>query len=105
MRRYAVAVPAPAQATSEATRVLAAFLRDVTRENADRFRIFGSGATASNRLGAVFEATDRQWEGERLETAEHLAATSRSGTLPAASSNAIGMPSDAHSKYSRKPQK
>ena len=32
----------------------------------DRFRLFGPDETASNRLGAVFEATDRAWDAEML---------------------------------------
>jgi len=35
------------------------FLRDVMRANGENFRIMGPDETASNRLGAVFEATDR----------------------------------------------
>jgi xylulose-5-phosphate/fructose-6-phosphate phosphoketolase len=65
-RRYAVAVDAPGQGDAEATRVLGAFLRDVLRENAEarNFRLFGPDETASNRLGAVFEATGRGWSAE-----------------------------------------
>ena len=76
-RDYAVEVPAPAVTSTEATRVLGAFLRDVITSNDDRFRLFGPDETASNRLGAVFEATDRQWEGERRPTDDHLAAEGR----------------------------
>ncbi|HEX5192017.1 MAG TPA: phosphoketolase family protein [Solirubrobacteraceae bacterium] len=73
-RDYAVEVPAPARTFSEATRVLGEWLRDVARANPDRFRIMGPDETASNRLGAVFEATDRVWEAQRLATDDHLAA-------------------------------
>ncbi|HVC85039.1 MAG TPA: phosphoketolase family protein [Solirubrobacteraceae bacterium] len=76
-RDYAVAVPSPATTTSEATRVLGGFLRDVIRANAENFRIMGPDETASNRLGAVFEATDRCWEAEILATDDHLAADGR----------------------------
>jgi xylulose-5-phosphate/fructose-6-phosphate phosphoketolase len=76
-RDYAVDVPAPGRTSSEATRVLGEFLRDVVRDNPDRFRIFGPDETASNRLSAVFEATDRQWEAERLPTDDHLAPAGR----------------------------
>ena len=76
-RDYAVAVPAPATTRSEATRVLGAFLRDVMRANADRFRIVGPDETASNRLGAVLEASARTWEAERLDTDDHLAPDGR----------------------------
>ena len=37
--------------------------------NPDNFRIFGPDETASNRLGAVFEATDRAWDGRASATA------------------------------------
>ena len=74
---YAVAVQAPARTRSEATRVLGTWLRDVIRANPDRFRIMGPDETASNRLSAVFEATDRVWEEERLPTDDHLAPEGR----------------------------
>jgi xylulose-5-phosphate/fructose-6-phosphate phosphoketolase len=76
-RDYAVDVPSPARTTSEATRVLGAFLRDVVRANQDRFRVFGPDETASNRLDALFEATDRQWAAALLPTDEHLAPEGR----------------------------
>jgi xylulose-5-phosphate/fructose-6-phosphate phosphoketolase len=76
-RDYAVDVKKPAQQTSEATRVLGKFLRDVIERNRDNFRIFGPDETASNRLGDVFDATDRQWEAELLPTDESLAAEGR----------------------------
>ncbi len=63
--RYAVPVDAPGQIDAESTRVLGTFLRDVVRANPDRFRIVGPDETASNRLGDVFDATDRTWMAER----------------------------------------
>jgi xylulose-5-phosphate/fructose-6-phosphate phosphoketolase len=72
-RDYAVEVAVPAQSSSEATRVLAGFLRDVIRRNADRFRLVGPDETESNRLGAVFEATDRAWAARIEPNDEHLA--------------------------------
>jgi xylulose-5-phosphate/fructose-6-phosphate phosphoketolase len=72
-REYAVDVPAPAARSSEATRVLGTFLRDVVRGNPETFRIFGPDETASNRLGAVFEVTDRAWEAEIWDGDDHLA--------------------------------
>jgi xylulose-5-phosphate/fructose-6-phosphate phosphoketolase len=71
-RDYQVDVPAPAARSSEATRVLGTFLRDVTRSNQDRFRVFGPDETASNRLSALFEATDRQWLARTEPTDDHL---------------------------------
>jgi xylulose-5-phosphate/fructose-6-phosphate phosphoketolase len=62
-RDYAVAVPAPGGTQGEATRILGEFLRDVMKLNLPRknFRLFGPDETASNRLGAVFEVTGKEW--------------------------------------------
>jgi xylulose-5-phosphate/fructose-6-phosphate phosphoketolase len=76
-RSYAVDVPMPGKGSSEAMRVLGALIRDVTARNADRFRVFGPDETASNRLGAVFEVSDRVWEAEILATDDHLATEGR----------------------------
>jgi xylulose-5-phosphate/fructose-6-phosphate phosphoketolase len=76
-RDYAAAVPAPGASTSEATRVLGTFIRDVIRDNPDTFRVFGPDETASNRLGAVFEVTDRAWVAETLPGDDHLARDGR----------------------------
>jgi xylulose-5-phosphate/fructose-6-phosphate phosphoketolase len=45
--------------------------------NPDRFRLMGPDETASNRLSAVFEATDRVWEAELLDTDDHLSRDGR----------------------------
>jgi xylulose-5-phosphate/fructose-6-phosphate phosphoketolase len=71
-RDYAVEVPHPGGSFSEATRALGAFLRDVIRRNPDNFRLFGPDETASNRLSAVFETTDRTWMEGVLPTDDHL---------------------------------
>jgi xylulose-5-phosphate/fructose-6-phosphate phosphoketolase len=76
-REYAVEVKEPARGSSEATRVLGGFLRDVIVRNPQTFRIFGPDETASNRLSAVFEVTNKVWEAERLPTDEHLAPEGR----------------------------
>jgi xylulose-5-phosphate/fructose-6-phosphate phosphoketolase len=76
-RDYAVEVSAPGTTFSEPTRVLGAWLRDVVRGNPASFRIFGPDETESNRLGAVLEVTDRQWEAARLPTDEHQASEGR----------------------------
>src|SRR4051794_10456616 len=76
-RDYAIDVPAPAAQTTEPTRVLGALLRDVILRNPETFRIFGPDETASNRLGAVFEATDRAWMAERRPGDDHLAPDGR----------------------------
>jgi xylulose-5-phosphate/fructose-6-phosphate phosphoketolase len=76
-RDYAVDVPKPAATTNEATRVLGGFLRDVFARNPDNFRLFGPDETASNRLAAVFEATDKTWVAEIEPVDEHLAPDGR----------------------------
>ena len=79
MRDYGVEVEAPGTVTSEATRVLGDFLRDAVRLNAEarNFRIFGPDETASNRLDAVYDATDKQWNARMLPVDEHLAPEGR----------------------------
>jgi xylulose-5-phosphate/fructose-6-phosphate phosphoketolase len=76
-RDYAVAVPAPGGVRAEATRAMGVYLRDVMRRNMDNFRVFGPDETASNRLGALFEVTDRTWMDERFDYDEHLAPDGR----------------------------
>ena len=76
-RDYAVEVEAPARTASEPTRVLGTYLRDVVRLNEERFRVFGPDETASNRLSALFEATDRAWMAERKTTDDNLAPDGR----------------------------
>jgi xylulose-5-phosphate/fructose-6-phosphate phosphoketolase len=72
-RDYGVTVERPGATTSEATKVTGAWLRDVIRANPRTFRIVGPDETASNRLGTVFEATDRVWALPILDTDDHLA--------------------------------
>jgi xylulose-5-phosphate/fructose-6-phosphate phosphoketolase len=76
-RAYAVNVPAPGRERHEATRVMGEFLRDVIERNPTTFRIFGPDETASNRLAAVFEVTDRVWAAELHPDDEHLARSGR----------------------------
>lgn len=78
-RSFAVEVGKHGASTSEPTRTLGRFLREVVRDNADarNFRIFGPDETASNRLDAVYEATDKQWQADLLPVDEHLARDGR----------------------------
>jgi xylulose-5-phosphate/fructose-6-phosphate phosphoketolase len=76
-RDYAVEVREPTGSISEPTRVLGGFLRDVITANPENFRIMGPDETASNRLGAVFEITNRAWDAERLPGDDHLAPDGR----------------------------
>jgi xylulose-5-phosphate/fructose-6-phosphate phosphoketolase len=74
---YAVEVSHPATSYSEACRVLGSFLRDVVSRNPTNFRIFGPDETASNRLGAVFDVTNRAWEADIYPTDDNLAPEGR----------------------------
>ncbi len=76
-RDYAVTVPKPGTATAEATRVLGQFLRDVMKLNPRNFRVVGPDETASNRLGALFEVTDKAFMGQILPTDDHLSPDGR----------------------------
>ena len=76
-REYAVPVAKPGTTFSEATRVLGGFIRDVIRDNPDDFRLFGPDETASNRLGAAFEVTNRTWMAESVDDDDHLSPDGR----------------------------
>jgi xylulose-5-phosphate/fructose-6-phosphate phosphoketolase len=76
-RSYRIDVPTPGASTSEATSVLGTFLRDVVAANRENFRLFGPDETASNRLGTVFEVTDRAWDAEHIAIDDHLACDGR----------------------------
>jgi xylulose-5-phosphate/fructose-6-phosphate phosphoketolase len=58
-RRYAVEVTKPGSERAESTRRLGELLRDLYADNPDRFRLFCPDETNSNRLGAVFEVSNR----------------------------------------------
>jgi xylulose-5-phosphate/fructose-6-phosphate phosphoketolase len=76
---YAVEVGSPGSVTGEATRVLGTWLRDIMEKNSDaqNFRVVGPDETASNRLTALFEATEREWMAEREPDDDHLAPDGR----------------------------
>ncbi|NMH97541.1 phosphoketolase family protein [Pseudonocardia sp. K10HN5] len=70
-------VPAPGSVRVGATGVLGGWIRDVITANPETFRLFGPDEVASNRLQAVFEVTDRVFDGERRQGDDHLAARGR----------------------------
>ncbi|MBY8858296.1 phosphoketolase family protein [Nocardia sp. CA2R105] len=63
-RDYGVEVPAPGATAHEATRVLGAWLRDVTAANPDNFLTFAPDELASNRLQDILTVTGRNWQAE-----------------------------------------
>lgn len=78
-RDYAVEVTHPGTQLSEATRVMGQMLRDVMKLNAEshNFRVMGPDETASNRLDALFETTDRMWAAEILPEDDHISPDGR----------------------------
>ncbi|WP_025274406.1 phosphoketolase family protein [Haloglycomyces albus] len=76
-RDYAVQSEGHGHTVAEATRVLGAWLRDVVKNNMDRFRLFGPDEVASNRLQSVFDVTDRQWDAVLYDTDEDEAPQGR----------------------------
>jgi xylulose-5-phosphate/fructose-6-phosphate phosphoketolase len=74
---YGVPVPRAGAALAESTRALGAFLRDVYRRNPKSFRLFCPDETNSNRLGAVFDATDRCLVERTVATDEHVSPAGR----------------------------
>ncbi|MGB3137154.1 MAG: phosphoketolase family protein, partial [Nodosilinea sp.] len=76
---YAVTVPSPGSVKAADAHQLGVFLRDVVKLNREQrnFRIFGPDETLSNRLGSVFEVTDRQWDARTQDNDEFLAADGR----------------------------
>jgi xylulose-5-phosphate/fructose-6-phosphate phosphoketolase len=78
-RDYAVAIPTPGVPGIGDTRILAPFLRDVSKRNESQrnFRIFGPDETVSNGLEAVFQSTARQWEAATQTNDQYLANAGR----------------------------
>jgi xylulose-5-phosphate/fructose-6-phosphate phosphoketolase len=78
-RNFAVDVPSPGASQAADTQVLGEFLREVIVLNNEQrnFRIFGPDETLSNRLSAVFAATNRQWEATMEGNDQFLATDGR----------------------------
>jgi xylulose-5-phosphate/fructose-6-phosphate phosphoketolase len=78
-RAHAIGVEPRGTRSIGDTRVLARYVRDVValNEPTRNFRVFGPDETISNGLGAVLEATARQWEAGTLPGDESLAPRGR----------------------------
>jgi xylulose-5-phosphate/fructose-6-phosphate phosphoketolase len=76
---YALDVSAPGVMMAESPRAFGEYLADVFRLNAKafNFRIMSPDETTSNRLGAVFDATNRMWSESIEPFDEHLAPDGR----------------------------
>ena len=73
-RSYGLDVPAPGAVKAQDMIELGGFVRDIFKlnEKSRNFRIFGPDETMSNRLGKVFEVTNRDWNGELKDNDEFL---------------------------------
>ena len=76
-RDYAVKVERPGTTQSEATRVLGSWVRDVIAANPRNFLLFGPDEVVSNRLGSVFDVTNRKWMAETVPGDDHLSQDGR----------------------------
>lgn len=78
-RDYAFNVPSPTTVQAGSMHVLGPFLRDVIKLNQQHrnFRIFSPDETLSNRLEALFEVTNRQWDAATKANDEFLAPDGR----------------------------
>jgi xylulose-5-phosphate/fructose-6-phosphate phosphoketolase len=78
-RKFAVEIPSPGSVEAEDTRVVGRFLAEVIKLNDDQrnFRVFGPDETVSNRLTALFDVTNRQWDAETIKIDDHLAPQGR----------------------------
>ena len=76
-RDYAVDVPSPGSVDAESARIAGNFIRDVMKLNMSNFRVMGPDETASNRLGALFEVTNRAWMADIYPYDDHLAPDGR----------------------------
>jgi xylulose-5-phosphate/fructose-6-phosphate phosphoketolase len=76
---YAIEIGEPGSKQVQSTEILGKYLRDVLKLNAStkNFRIFGPDETESNRLGSVFEETNRVWMQEIEDYDVHLARDGR----------------------------
>lgn len=74
-RDYELKLSSPGGVMASNTAVTGTFLRDIIKLNHEQsnFRIFGPDETVSNKLDAVFEATNRQWDADTEKTDEFLA--------------------------------
>ena len=73
-REYKLAIESPGCIEASDMTELGRFVRDIFNLNKDskNFRIFGPDETMSNRLNAVFEATNRDWNNKKYNNDEFL---------------------------------
>ncbi|SLB50511.1 fructose-6-phosphate phosphoketolase [Mycobacteroides abscessus subsp. bolletii] len=71
---FGVVTGQPGGVPASPTRILGRYLRElmVHNEKQRNFRLFGPDETESNKLGDVFDVTDKQWSAAILPTDNHL---------------------------------
>ncbi|WP_049822649.1 phosphoketolase family protein [Arthrobacter sp. H41] len=74
---HAVQVSSPGSEKVSPMETVGGYLRDVIAANPTNFRLFGPDETASNRLSAVYDVTDKVWEPRIEDVDEHLARSGR----------------------------
>jgi len=74
-----IKLTSPGKEMAEATRIMGQFIREVFALNQQErnFRLVGPDETASNRLSAVFDVTNRTWLDQQEDNDDHLAADGR----------------------------
>jgi len=73
-KNYGVKIDIPGNVIAQDMKELGAYVRDLIKLNQDKrnFRVFGPDEALSNRLNYVFDATNRQWNGDTLDNDEFL---------------------------------
>jgi xylulose-5-phosphate/fructose-6-phosphate phosphoketolase len=74
---HAVKVSSPGSEKVSPMITVGGYLRDVIEANPTNFRVFGPDETASNRLSAVYDVTDKAWQSRVEDVDEHLARSGR----------------------------
>ena len=77
-KNYGLSFDKPGSIMAQDTKELGNFVRDIIELNKDNFKVFGPDETKSNRLTAVFEKTDRQFNGNIYKNDEFIG---RSGSV------------------------
>ena len=78
-RDYRLEISQPGSIEASDMTELGKFVRDIFKLNEEsrNFRIFGPDETMSNRLGALFEATNRDWNIQKFDNDEFLSSDGR----------------------------